>query len=84
MIIHHIKVSSDVLDDLLTKVREIQLAKNDYRVGDKLFLRESNGDRTKRYLEVDIIEASSANKAGFMNIGFMRIHKGTYKADFFK
>ncbi|SPU03125.1 hypothetical protein [Bacillus tequilensis] len=84
MIIHHIKVSSDVLDDLLTKVREIQLAKNDYRVGDKLFIRESNGDRTKRYIEVEIIEASSANIAGVMNIGFMRIHKGTYKAALFK
>ncbi|MEW4972515.1 hypothetical protein ABRY75_15205 [Bacillus stercoris] len=84
MIIHHIKVSSDVFDVLLTKVSEIQLAENDYRVGDKLFIRESNGDRTKRYLEVDIIEASSANKSGFMNIGFMRIRKGTYKAGLFK
>ncbi|MCC2117932.1 DUF3850 domain-containing protein [Bacillus halotolerans] len=84
MIIHHIKVSSDVFDVLLTKVSEIQLAENDYRVGDKLFIRESNGDRTKRYLEVDIIEASSANKLGFMNIGFMRIRKGTYKAGLFK
>ncbi|MCY8042187.1 DUF3850 domain-containing protein [Bacillus spizizenii] len=84
MIIHHIKVSSDVFDVLLTKVIEIQLAENDYRVGDKLFIRESNGDRTKRYLEVDIIEASSANKSGFMNIGFRRIRKGTYKAGLFK
>lgn len=49
-------MSSDVFDVLLTKVLEIQLAENDYRVGDKLFIRESNGDRTKRYLEVDIIE----------------------------
>ncbi|MFC7805918.1 hypothetical protein ACFRGK_21130 [Bacillus subtilis] len=39
MIIHHIKVSSDVFDVLLTKVLEIQLAENDYRVGDKLFIR---------------------------------------------
>ncbi|CAI6281990.1 MULTISPECIES: DUF3850 domain-containing protein [Bacillus] len=84
MIIHHIKVSSDVFDVLLTKVSEIQLAENDYKVGDKLFIRESNGDRTKRYLEVDIIEASSANKSGFMNIGFMRIRKVTYKAGLFK
>ncbi|KYD01997.1 hypothetical protein [Bacillus atrophaeus] len=84
MIIHHIKVSSDVFDALLTKVSEIQLAENDYRVGDKLFIRESNGDRTNRYLEVDIIEASSENKLRFMDIGFMRIRKGVYKAGLFK
>ncbi|OUL05861.1 NTP pyrophosphohydrolase [Bacillus spizizenii] len=43
MIIHHIKVSFDVL---LTKASEIQYPENDYKVGDKLFIRESNGDRT--------------------------------------
>lgn len=35
LIIHHIKVSSDVFDVLLTKVSEIQLPENDCRVGDK-------------------------------------------------
>lgn len=43
MVIHHIKMSFDVL---LTKASEIQQPENDYKVGDKLFIRESNGDRT--------------------------------------